>query len=226
LQPIRNLRSSETVVLVHALWLRGLSMFLLARRIARRGFDVDYGFSYASVRAPMAVHAQRLGDYIARLRSPRVHLVGHSMGTLVILKMLAEHRDPRIGRVVLLGPPFHGSLAGRVVGSVFPGRVLLGRSYPLWSQQEPVPPPRDVEVGVIAGTRGLGAGLLLGVLDAPHDGVVMLRETRVPGARDRVELPVSHTAMILVPAVARQVCAFLEHGRFDRSDRRSAADAA
>jgi len=226
LHKTRDTHPGETVVLVHALWLRGRWLFLLARRIARRGFDVDYGFSYASVRAPMSVHAKRLAEHIAKLGASRVHLVGHSMGTLVILKMLAEQSDPRIGRVVLLGPPFHGSLAGRVVGSVLPGRLLLGRSYVLWSRQEQVPAPRDTEVGVIAGIRPLGAGTLLGVLESPHDGVVTVKETRVPNVRDHVTLNVSHTEMIFAPVVARQVCDFLEHGRFDRSRPQSSADAA
>jgi len=216
LPPIRNQPSRETVVLVHALWMRGLSQFLLARRIARRGYDADYGFSYASVRAPLAVHAQRLAAYVGRLTTPRVHLVGHSMGTLVILQMLAAQRDPRLGRIVLLGPPYYGSLAGRAFGRVLPGRMLLGKSHALWAQRETVPPPQEAEVGVIAGTRQFGAGMLLGLLEPPHDGVVMVKETQVPNVRDHLGLKVSHSGMIFSPEVARQVCAFLAHGRFAR----------
>lgn len=207
---------SATVVFVHALWMRGVTLRLQARRVARCGFDVDCAFSYASVTGNLAAHARRLARHVARLDAPCVHLVGHSMGTLVILKMLAESRDPRIGRIVLLGSPFHGSLAGRTVGAVRPLRCLLGQSYALWSRQETVPPPRDAEVGVIAGTLPVGAGTLLGVLKTPHDGVVTLDETRVPGARDHICLHVSHTGMILAPAVADQICAFLRHGRFRR----------
>ena len=206
-----------TVVFVHALWLRGISFALQARRVARAGFEVDRAFSYASVTGTLTVHARRLGQHLAQLDAPSIHLVGHSMGTLVILKMLAEYRDLRIGKVVLLGPPFHGSLAGRTVGAVRPLRCLLGHSYALWSCQETVPPPHDADVGVIAGTLPVGAGALLGVLDSPHDGVVMVEETRVPGARDHICLDVSHSGMILAPVVADQVCAFLRHGRFDRS---------
>jgi Alpha/beta hydrolase family len=210
-----------TVVFVHALWLRGISLLLQARRVARCGFDVDCAFSYASVTGTLAVHARRLAEHIAQLDSPCVHLVGHSMGTLVILKMLAESRDPRIGRIVLLGPPYHGSLAGRTVGALLPLRWLLGHSYALWSRRETVPPPCNVDVGVIAGTVPVGLGTLLGVLTTPHDGVVMVEETRVPGARDHICLDVSHTGMIVAPVVADQVCAFLEHGHFQRIDARA-----
>jgi pimeloyl-ACP methyl ester carboxylesterase len=210
-------RSAATVVFVHGLWMRGLTFRLQARRIERRGFQVDCSFSYASVTSIPAIHARRLAVYLERLDAPCVHLVGHSMGTLVILKMLAECRDPRLGRIVLLGPPFEGSRAGRAVGSMRPGRWVLGWSFALWSQQEVVPPPRDAEVGVIAGTLPVGAGALLGVLAPPHDGVVMVEETRIPGIRDHICLDVSHFGMLLAPSVAEQICAFLEHGRFQRA---------
>lgn len=211
---------------VHALWLHAFTLTLQARRIEHCGFDVDCTYSYPSVTGSLAEHVRRLAQHIVNLDTPRIHLVGHSMGTLVILKLLAQPHDPRIGRVVLLGPPFHGSLAGRVLGSIAPGRWLLGESYALWSQQERVPPPQDAEVGVIAGTRPIGAGTLLGVLTRPHDGVLMVEETRIPGARDHISLYVSHSEMIFAPSVAHQICAFLKYGRFDRSEHRSSKDEA
>jgi pimeloyl-ACP methyl ester carboxylesterase len=198
--------------------MRGATMSLQAHRIERCGLRTDCRFSYTSVTGTLDTHARRLARHIARLDAPRIHLVGHSMGTLVILKMLGEYRDPRLGRVVLLGPPFHGSRAGRAVGAVQPGRWILGRSYPLWSQAEAVPAPSDIDVGVIAGTMPLGAGTLLRVLETPHDGVVACRETEVPGARDYIRLRVSHVGMLLAPSVARQILAFLERGRFQRPE--------
>lgn len=210
--------SAATVVFVHGLWMRGPTLSLQARRIGRCGLGTDCGFSYASVTGTLDIHAQRLARHIARLDAPCVHLVGHSMGTLVILRMLAESHDPRLGRVVLLAPPFHGSRAGCAVGAVRPGRWLLGRSYALWSQEEGVPPPHDLDVGVIAGTMPLGAGSLLRVLDPPHDGVVTCRETIVPGARDYIRLRVSHAGMLVAPSIARQIVEFLERGRFRHAE--------
>lgn len=207
-----------TVVFVHGLWMRGPTLSLQARRIGRCGLRTDCAFSYASVSGTLDVHARRLARHLDSLDASRVHLVGHSMGTLVILKMLSEFHDARLGRVVLLSPPFHGSRAGRAVGTVRPGRWILGKSHALWSQEETVPPPHDVDVGVIAGTMPLGAGALLRVLDAPHDGMVTCRETLVPGARDYVRLRVSHTGMLVAPSVARQIVTFLERGRFQHAD--------
>jgi len=44
----------------------------------------------------------------------------------------------------------------------------------------------------------------------------MLDETRVPGAADSIVLHISHSAMLVAPAVARAACAFLKNGRFER----------
>jgi hypothetical protein len=73
-----------------------------------------------------------------------------------------------------------------------------------------------VELGVIAGDVSFGLGRLFVSLQAPNDGVVMLDETRVPGAADSIVLHISHSAMLVAPAVARAACAFLKNGRFER----------
>ena len=51
-------------------------------------------------------------------------------------------------------------------------------------------------------------------LPRPNDGAVAVAETVVEGAADRIELPVSHTGMLLSPAVAREAGRFLARGRF------------
>jgi len=73
-----------------------------------------------------------------------------------------------------------------------------------------------VELGVIAGDVSFGLGRLFVSLQAPNDGVVMLDETRVPGAADSIVLHISHSAMLVAPAVAQAACAFLKNGRFER----------
>ncbi len=64
------------------------------------------------------------------------------------------------------------------------------------------------EVGVIAGSMGLGLGRLFAELNADHDGTVMVDETRLPGAKDQVVLSTSHTGMLFSADVARTGGAF------------------
>jgi hypothetical protein len=70
------------------------------------------------------------------------------------------------------------------------------------------------DLGVIAGDLGFGLGKLLGSMDAPNDGTVLLDETLLPGATDRLRLPVSHTGLMFSREVARQTALFLESGHF------------
>jgi hypothetical protein len=70
------------------------------------------------------------------------------------------------------------------------------------------------QLGIIAGTAGIGLGRLLTSFDGPHDGTVAVAETHIDGAADRCELPVSHTSMWLSADVAQAVARFLESGHF------------
>lgn len=205
-----------TVVLVHGLWLSGWTLFLLRHRLRRAGFDART-FSYPSVASNLLENAERLHGYMHALDASAVHLVGHSLGGLVIRALFHQHPDQPPGRVVTLGSPHRGSYPAKILARTAPGRKLTGRSiqqllagFPQHWQM----PQRDF--GVIAGDRPVGLGLLFPGFPKPNDGVVTLAETQLPGATDHITVHVSHTAMIVSNRVARQVCHFLEHGRFRR----------
>jgi hypothetical protein len=70
------------------------------------------------------------------------------------------------------------------------------------------------EIGMIAGTRALGLGRLLGQTAQASDGTVALAEADAPYLTDRIELPVSHTGLLYSVEVAQAVCNFLESGHF------------
>jgi len=70
------------------------------------------------------------------------------------------------------------------------------------------------DIGIIAGTFPLGAGLVAGGPAAPHDGTVAVDETRLKGASDFITLPVSHMGMLLSTSTATQVVTFLRSGKF------------
>jgi len=203
----------ETVVLVHGLWMRGWVMAWLGWRLRRCGFHT-VAFSYPSVRGTLSQNALRLSRFVAGLDAPRIHFMGHSLGGLVLLQMLATHSDPRTGRVVLAGCPYRASYAASKLARRWLGRLLIGRSVlQCLGQPAPVCTDRN-EVGVIAGYQPLGAGRLIGGVPQPNDGVVVVEETALPGASDKILLNVCHSCMLLSDQVARQACAFLRQGHF------------
>jgi hypothetical protein len=50
--------------------------------------------------------------------------------------------------------------------------------------------------------------------DEPNDGAVAVSETRLPGAKQHLILPVTHTGMLLSPQVAQEAGQFLATGHF------------
>jgi pimeloyl-ACP methyl ester carboxylesterase len=206
---------SAAVVYVHGLWMPGFEGAVLRRRLRiERGFRT-YGYGYHSVREPMASLIAGLRQLIARIDAPQVHLLGHSLGGLIVLRFLQRHSMAQPGRVVFLGTPCAGSRVARRFASWKIGRKMLGAvaceellqaGAPRWDQ------PR--ELGIIAGTRPVGLGHLLLTFPDANDGTVAVSETELPGAKDRLCLPVTHSGLLLSARVAQEAGSFLQHGRF------------
>lgn len=204
-----------TVVVVHGLWMTGAVFTLQRVWLARHGYRAAT-FSYPSIRLGLDQIASRLARFVAGLNVPRTHFVGHSLGGLVVLNMLALDARALSGRVVLLGSPVAGSRAAEQIARSSAGRVLVGRALLDWQAERGAAVAARFDVGMIAGTRRLGMGRFLAKLPLPNDGVVCLDETRMPGLRDHLTMPVSHSGMIVSAGVTRQVCNFLELGYFAR----------
>lgn len=207
--------TQETVVFVHGLYMTGLEMALLRRRVSQAGFDT-HQFHYHTVLESVDANAKHLADYIAKLDASTVHLAGHSLGGMVILRMFESGVRIPPGRVVLMGSPVRGSTAARNLTQKNWG-WLLGQSGPdgLAEQHEPVWDGRR-ELGVLIGTAGPGFNLPRPGLGEPNDGVVAAEETQLPGATDQIALDVHHTSMLFNPEVAEQVIQFLKIGKFQR----------
>ena len=208
---------AAAVVYVHGLWMTGAESIWLRRRLARElGYQLRV-FRYASVGSPPAHVIAALRDTIAAIEAPRVHLLGHSLGGLMILRCLERYPMAQPGRVVLLGAPVAGSRAARRLGRSKLGRRLLGavsaeellvERAPRWNVGR--------ELGIIAGTMSLGFGRLLLKFDEDNDGTVAVSETRLAGAAGFLPLPVTHSGMLWSASVARETGSFLEYGSFGR----------
>lgn len=217
-----------TVLFVHGLWMTGAESLLLKRHLAERGWTLRV-FPYSSLTESMDRVARRCANHaldIARGTLQPVHLLGHSLGGMVIYRMfetgvLAPDRfSGDFCRVVFMGTPVRGSQSARALARSGPGRRLLGAvGGGVLLDGVPDRWPFTAQLGLIAGNRPRGLGRLLAHFDSPNDGTVAVSETELAGATDRCVLPVSHTGMWMSTDVATQVANFLDEGRFDQPER-------
>ena len=207
----------DTVVVVHGLWNRGPETWFLRHRLeAEHGFRTEV-YQYPSVSGSLGETVEGLRRFV-RHHVGGVHLLGHSLGGMVVLHMLNTMQDVPPGRAVLLAPPARGCAAADGFLQFPWGAAALGASMREVLETEASLEAADREVGVIAGNLPLGLGRLFGSLDSEHDGTVQVKETRVPGIADHVVLPVTHTGMLFAPSVADQAGAFFRTGRFSGCD--------
>jgi len=204
---------SDAVVLVHGIWMTGLDLLLLRSRLRSTGYETAIA-RYPSLRRSPRENAALVREAVERVEADVVHLVGHSLGGLVILHLLRDHPPSRPGRVVLLGSPVKGSGVARVLASRRITRPLIGASGEAGLLDGVEEGPYDREIGTIAGDRALGVGRVLKGIDGPSDGTVAVAETRLACAHDDIVLPVNHTGLVLSRLVAENVDAFLREGRF------------
>jgi pimeloyl-ACP methyl ester carboxylesterase len=202
------------LILLHGLWAPALAMSALAARLGAHGYRC-HSFHYGGWTHPIEVNAERLGRFARDIG--KAHFVGHSLGGLVILEALGGDSALEVGGVVLLGTPASGSFSGRRLARNGLGRWMLGRSEALWREARRARWTRPEPLGVVAGSMPIGLGRAIGRLPGANDGVVCVAETDVEGMRDRVVLPVSHSAMVLSARVAAQIVQFLRDGRFQHA---------
>jgi pimeloyl-ACP methyl ester carboxylesterase len=212
---------STVVVYVHGLWLNGWESLLLRRRLSRQVNCSAVSFRYSSVGAGVAGNVRALLTFLTGLRADTLHLVGHSMGGLVILELFesaaggADREMLPPGRIVLLGSPVRGSRAARNLAQHSFGRRMLGlMAHEMLLTERDRQWRAERELGIIAGTVPLGLGRLMGPFDSPSDGTVLLAETHLAGAKQHLALRTTHTGMVYSPEVARRTATFLCKGNF------------
>jgi pimeloyl-ACP methyl ester carboxylesterase len=196
--------------------MNGMEMAVFRRNLKRLHGVPTLQFSYSTVRCGIDDNSRRLADYIAALPVDRVDLVGHSLGGVLALQTLKRFATTKVRRVVCLGSPLVDSSAARNLSRWSWGRTLLGRTIKEAVLDQPLRSAgHDHPVGVIGGTVGLGLGVFVGQLRRPHDGMVTIEETQLPGISAHLVLPVNHFGLIFSRTVAEQTCHFLRDGEFN-----------
>ena len=203
------------VVYVHGLWLPGEESLILRHRLAQDFALELHSFRYFGASESMGDIIARLAAFVRELDAPQVHFVGHSLGGLVIYRLLERFPEQPPGRAVFLGVPCVASRAAERAAHFVPLAQLMGPSVAEELLQGHERRWRSArELGIVAGNQPLGLGQFFAHFDEENDGTIAVSETRMPGATDHIVLPVSHMGMLLSARVAHETGLFLTGGRF------------
>ena len=225
-----HMQKNNLVILIHGLHQTAWIMRPLAKRLQTAGFKT-HQFGYRSMRDGIQTNSLRLNKWLEENHHPDelIHLVGHSLGGLIIRDFVTQYPKWQIGRCVTLGTPHLGSVCADYIWRLTP--AVVGRSYVDALDGTVAPLPEHITLGVIAGNRPYGLGQIFlqyhnrklrqahnPLLDEHlvHDGTVYLKETKLEAAADHLLLPVSHTGMLIDTNVAKQTGYFLQYGQFER----------
>jgi triacylglycerol lipase len=217
----------DCVVLLHGIGMRAFVMSRLESTLQEDGYRV-VNLSYPSRHMPFEELA---GQYLpAELekhdvsRAPRLHFVTHSMGSLLVRKLIQDARPANLGRVVMIGPPNHGSTAAdEAKENALLSQFLGGNLVRLGTGEDAITNtlgPADFEVGIIAGEVAVNP-VFGSVLKGKNDGAVTVDSAKLEGMTDFIVVPFSHTLMLWRVEVVNQVRAFLRDGTFKRAEQKS-----
>lgn len=195
----------DLVVLTHGIASTKWFLAPLARRLNLRGFDTHL-HGYFSLRGSN----RRLGEQfssrlheLAKTHPDRtIHVVAHSMGSIVTRCALMAGVPENIGRIVMIGPPNRGSHVARKLTPIY------GWFTNTLAELSDLP---DSFVNRLPSAVGEHE---VGIVAAGRDNVVRGESTLLDDHADHVTLNSLHTSILWRKRTADHVERFLRTGRF------------
>lgn len=208
------------VVVLHGLAMNRLWMTGICSHLKKEGYAV-HALSYPSrSKSFEKLVDEHIAPAIKDIPADKVDFVVHSMGGLLVRIYALKYGAGKIGRVVMIGTPNHGSEVADFLHDWPVFKWYFGEAgQTLGTSGTGVHahlPPVAFECGVIAGKNHwfhLPTSAIV-PLPKPHDGVVSVESTKVDGMTDHTIIFGDHSQMVWMPRVWKLASAFLKNGRF------------
>jgi triacylglycerol lipase len=221
--------NGESVVVLHGLARSSSSMSRMAHALEKDGYHVC-NISYPSRKHSIEVLAAEFVAPAVRAclsnATDTPHFVTHSLGGVIVRQLAKSAPDLRIGRVVMLSPPNHGSEVVDKLGKLSLFRLINGPAgLQLATREESVPQslgPASFDVGIMTGRWTINPILSL-LIPGTDDGKVSLESARLEGMTDFCVIPSSHPFIMKNKHAIEQTLVFLAQGRFTCHDQQAVA---
>jgi pimeloyl-ACP methyl ester carboxylesterase len=193
----------ELIVVLHGFAGKRIFMLPLCSRLRKRGYRVA-NWGYASLIGSVEKHAARFHNYLlgSHAQERQIHIVAHSMGSIVVRAALSIGAVTNLGRIVFLAPPNSGSPVARCASRI------LGRACQTLADLSDRP---DSFVNRLPKLSAVD----IGVLAARYDILVPIANTRLSEEHQYVVLNATHNSLLLSPKASNLACSFIATGRFD-----------
>ncbi|MFT3867279.1 MAG: alpha/beta hydrolase [Nibricoccus sp.] len=222
---VMSAQAQEGVILLHGLCRTSTSMTKMEHALTEAGYvvaNVDYPSRTAKIDE---LSDAAIGD---ALKSPalqnclRIHFVTHSLGGILVRSYFKRHTEPRLGRVVMLGPPNQGS---EVVDKLGSWKLFTGLNGPAGGELGTTPKstpqqlgPVSFELGVIAGDRSIN-WINSTMIPGSDDGKVSVERTKVDGMKAHLVLHAAHPFLMRNKTAIAQTICFLQSGSFSAPEK-------
>lgn len=218
--PAASIAETGTVVLLHGLARTSDSMAKMSRSLEAAGYHVC-NVSYPSREHSIEVLTKDFVLPAVRAcvtdQADEVHFVTHSLGGIVVRQLAKSAPDLRIGRVVMLSPPNHGSQVVDTLGDLALFQWINGPAgLELGTGQDSVPQslgPPTFQVGIITGDQTINLILSL-LIPGPDDGKVSIESAKLDGMAGFCVIPASHPFIMKDRLAIEQTLIFLAEGAF------------
>ncbi|MEZ5325738.1 MAG: hypothetical protein R3F19_11830 [Verrucomicrobiales bacterium] len=215
--------SGDYVVLIHGFSWAKPPLRTLGRALNKEGFQtIEIHYPIRSLPVDQVLDQYVLPAIHENCTDPtrKIHFVGHSMGCIVIRKLLTDRKVDHLGNVVLLAAPNKGTeyadffcrspLLAEMLGD-FVQQVGVGANS-LPNRMNRMGPVK-FSPGIIMGTRS-DFPFVAAMLPGSDDGVVTVASGQVDGMADLITLPTTHIRMPSTKSVQEQTAHFLRTGKF------------
>jgi len=221
-------KPGEVVVLLHGSCGSNKNMECIADSMRILGYHI-YSMEFNSSLNNSTDAAKTLSPRVKYIssRHKKIHFIAHSMGGLIVRKILSEINLKNVDKVIQIATPNHGSelatffkgnwLYKKIYGKAW-GDFIIGGKF-LKSLNEPhvsAVGATNYELGSIAGNS---SHFLLNFFfkSKDNDRRVSVSSTKLEGMKDHIIINANHRNIIKSKETILQIKSFLLDGKFDRS---------